>query len=62
VNHYDGFAEAYSAETENNLVNAYYERPAMLVLAGDVADVPPTATGSGDQPVGSGSRDRSRPR
>jgi SAM-dependent methyltransferase len=37
ANDYDSFAEAYSAETENNLVNAYYARPAMLALAGDVA-------------------------
>ncbi|MFD7833827.1 class I SAM-dependent methyltransferase [Streptomyces sp. NPDC059761] len=37
VNDYDSFAEAYSAENENNLVNAYYERPAMLALAGEVA-------------------------
>ena len=37
VNDCDSFAEAYSAENENNLVNAYYERPAMLALAGDVA-------------------------
>ncbi|WP_034272118.1 class I SAM-dependent methyltransferase [Actinospica robiniae] len=37
VNDYDSFAEAYAAETESNLVNAYYARPAMLNLAGDVA-------------------------
>ena len=37
VNEYDGIAEAYSAENEANLVNAYYERPAMLALAGGVA-------------------------
>jgi SAM-dependent methyltransferase len=37
VNDYDSFAEAYAAENENNLMNAYYERPAMLALAGDVA-------------------------
>ncbi|GAB3119048.1 hypothetical protein GCM10027160_32340 [Streptomyces calidiresistens] len=37
VNDYDGFAEAYTAETENNPVNAHYERPAMPALAGDVA-------------------------
>ncbi|MBT2543288.1 class I SAM-dependent methyltransferase [Streptomyces sp. ISL-44] len=37
VNDYDSFAEVYSAENENNLVNAYYERPGMLALAGDVA-------------------------
>jgi SAM-dependent methyltransferase len=37
VNDYDSFAEAYAAVNENNLVNAYYEQPAMLALAGDVA-------------------------
>jgi SAM-dependent methyltransferase len=37
VNDYDSFAEAYTASAENNLINAYYERPAMLALAGDVA-------------------------
>jgi len=37
ANDYDSFAEAYSAENEANLINAYYERPAMLALAGDVA-------------------------
>lgn len=36
ANDYDSFAEAYTAENENNLVNAYYERPAMVRLAGDV--------------------------
>ena len=34
---YDEFAAAYAAENESNLFNAYYERPAMLGLAGDVA-------------------------
>ena len=37
INDYDSFAGAYAASNENNLVNAYYERPAMLALAGDVA-------------------------
>lgn len=36
ADHYDGFAEAYAAENESSLLNAYYERPAMLDLAGDV--------------------------
>lgn len=36
VNDYDAFAAAYSAENESSLVNAHYERPAMLTLAGDV--------------------------
>ena len=34
--HYDDFAENYSAENESSLLNAYYERPAMTDLAGDV--------------------------
>jgi ubiquinone/menaquinone biosynthesis C-methylase UbiE len=33
---YDGFAAAYSARNENSLFNAYYERPEMIRLAGDV--------------------------
>ncbi|MFD5879200.1 methyltransferase domain-containing protein [Streptomyces yangpuensis] len=36
ANDYDAFAEAYVAENESSLVNAHYERPAMLALAGDV--------------------------
>jgi SAM-dependent methyltransferase len=35
-NDYDSFAEAYSAENETSLINAYYTRPAILALAGDV--------------------------
>ncbi len=34
---YDSFAEAYTAENDASLMNAYYERPATLALAGDVA-------------------------
>jgi SAM-dependent methyltransferase len=58
VNDYDGFAEAYAAENENNLVNAYYERPAMLALAGDVAGrrILDAACGSG--PLSAALRDR----
>ena len=37
ANDYDSFAEAYAAETESNLLNGYYTRPAVLDLAGDVA-------------------------
>ena len=33
---YDDFAEAYSRENESSLHNHYYERPAMVRLAGDV--------------------------
>lgn len=34
---YDSFAEHYNEENEHSLLNAYYERPAMLELAGNVA-------------------------
>ena len=34
INDYDGFATAYTVSNDNNLVNAYYERPTMLILAG----------------------------
>lgn len=34
--HYDSFAERYAAENESSLLNAWYERPAMIDLAGDV--------------------------
>jgi hypothetical protein len=37
TNDYDSFADAYSAENETSLQNVYYERAAMLALAGDVA-------------------------
>jgi SAM-dependent methyltransferase len=35
-NNYDSFAADYQADNENNAWNAYYERPAILALAGDV--------------------------
>ncbi|MEO3812056.1 class I SAM-dependent methyltransferase [Sphaerisporangium sp. B11E5] len=58
VNDYDGFAEAYSAENENNLVNAYYERPAMVALAGDVAGRRILDAGCGSGPLSAALRDR----
>ncbi|MET7607845.1 class I SAM-dependent methyltransferase [Streptomyces avermitilis] len=58
VNDYDSFAEAYSAETENNLVNAYYARPAMLALAGDVAGRRILDAGCGSGPLSAALRDR----
>ena len=36
ADHYDKFAESYDAENNSSLLNAYYERPAMIDLAGDV--------------------------
>lgn len=36
ANDYDSFAENYSVDNESNLLNGYYERPAMIHLAGNV--------------------------
>ncbi|MER8156838.1 class I SAM-dependent methyltransferase [Streptomyces sp. NPDC094472] len=58
ANDYDSFAEAYSAETENNLVNAYYARPAMLALAGDVAGRRVLDAGCGSGPLSAALRER----
>ena len=58
MNDYDSFAEAYAAENENNLVNAYYERPAMLALAGDVAGRRILDAGCGSGPLSAALRDR----
>ncbi|MFI5666133.1 class I SAM-dependent DNA methyltransferase [Streptomyces sp. NPDC051704] len=58
VNDYDSFAEAYSAENENSLVNAYYERPAMLAIAGDVAGRRILDAGCGSGPLSAALHDR----
>ncbi|MER5780947.1 class I SAM-dependent methyltransferase [Streptomyces mobaraensis] len=58
VNDYDAFAEAYSAENEHSLVNAYYARPAMLDLAGDVAGRRILDAGCGSGPLSAALRDR----
>jgi SAM-dependent methyltransferase len=55
---YDSFAEAYAASNENNLINAYYERPAMLALAGDVAGRRILDAGCGAGPLFAALRDR----
>jgi ubiquinone/menaquinone biosynthesis C-methylase UbiE len=55
---YDGFAEAYAAATESNLVNAHYERPAVLGLAGDVAGRRVLDAGCGSGPLSAALRDR----
>ena len=48
---YDTFAIAYSAEIESNLFNAYYERPAMLGLAGEVSGRRILDAGCGSGPL-----------
>jgi SAM-dependent methyltransferase len=58
VNDYDSFAEAYSAENEVSLANAYYERPATLALAGDVAGRRILDAGCGSGPLFAALRDR----
>jgi SAM-dependent methyltransferase len=58
VNDYDSFAEAYSAENETSLHNAYYERPAILALAGDVAGRRILDAGCGSGPLFAALRDR----
>ena len=58
ANDYDSFAEAYSAETEANLINGYYARPAILALAGDVAGRRILDAGCGSGPLFAALRDR----
>lgn len=47
MNHYDSFAVAYDADNESNAWNAYYERPAILSLIGDVAGLRVLVAGCG---------------
>jgi SAM-dependent methyltransferase len=58
ANDYDAFAEAYAAETESNLINGYYTRPAVLDLAGDVAGRRILDVGCGAGPLLAALRDR----
>ena len=58
INDYDSFAGAYTASNETNLVNAYYERPGMLALAGDVAGRRILDAGCGAGPLFAALRDR----
>ncbi|MEV4173115.1 class I SAM-dependent methyltransferase [Nonomuraea sp. NPDC049709] len=58
ANDYDSFAEAYSAETENSLINAYIARPAIMALAGDVAGRRILDAGCGSGPLSAALRER----
>ena len=58
ANDYDNFAEAYTAQTEANLINGYYCRPAILDLAGDVAGRRVLDAGCGSGPLSAALRDR----
>ena len=57
ANDFDRFAEAYTAETEGSLVNSYYERPAILALAGDVTGRRILDAGCGSGPLYAALRD-----
>ncbi|MET8851633.1 methyltransferase domain-containing protein [Amycolatopsis sp. NPDC004625] len=48
---YDEFAEAYTAENDDSLMNAHYERPAALALAGEVAGRRVLDAGCGSGPL-----------
>jgi SAM-dependent methyltransferase len=58
ANDYDSIAEAYAAETESNLINGYYTRPAVLELAGDVAGRRILDVGCGAGPLLAALRER----
>jgi ubiquinone/menaquinone biosynthesis C-methylase UbiE len=58
VNDYDSLAEAYTAENETSLMNAYYARPAILPLAGDVTGRRILDAGCGSGPLFAALRDR----
>jgi SAM-dependent methyltransferase len=58
VNDYDSFAEAYSAESDVGIQNSYYERPAILALAGDVTGRRILDAGCGSGPLSAALRDR----
>lgn len=58
ANDYDTFAEAYTAENEDSLINAYYARPAIMNLAGDVAGRRILDVGCGSGPLVAALRER----
>jgi len=55
---YDIFAASYSRENESSLLNAYYARPAMISLTGDVDGQRVLDAGCGSGPVAAALRDR----
>jgi SAM-dependent methyltransferase len=58
ANDYDSLAEAYTADTDDGIQNAYYERPAILALAGDVTGRRILDAGCGSGPLFAELRDR----
>jgi SAM-dependent methyltransferase len=58
ANDYDSFAAAYATESDAGIINAYYERPAVLALAGDVTGRRILDAGCGAGPIFAELRDR----
>ena len=58
ADHYDTFAESYTIANESNLLNGYYERPAMIDLAGDVDGHRILDAGCGSGPLSAALRAR----
>ncbi|WP_114558184.1 class I SAM-dependent methyltransferase [Desertihabitans aurantiacus] len=56
--HYDTFADSYEAENAASLMNAFYERPAMIALAGDVRGRRILDAGCGSGPLSAALRGR----
>lgn len=52
------FAEGYTTETETNLIDGYYARPAIVDLAGDVTGRQMLDVGCGSGPIFAALRDR----
>ncbi|MFC3687950.1 class I SAM-dependent methyltransferase [Aquipuribacter hungaricus] len=55
---YDSFAAAYARANESSLHNRYYERPAMVRLAGDVEGHRVLDAGCGSGPLGAALREK----
>jgi SAM-dependent methyltransferase len=58
ADHYDGFAVAYDVENSASLLNAHYNRPAIVGLAGDVQGRRILDAGCGSGPLTGALRDR----
>lgn len=58
ADHYDRFAARYDAENASSLLNAHYERPAMIRLAGDVRGRRILDAGCGSGPLTAALRDK----
>lgn len=55
---YDDFADAYSTDNDSNLTNGYYERPAMIDLAGHVHGRRILDAGCGSGPLSAALREK----